>query len=759
MSDVLLCPSDSYTFFSEAHHTTSWLDHIITSSAMHSCITDAYIDYKYVSSDHLPLCCKTNIGTLAIPLVNNSDKTENVYGHKIKWDNVDDVLKRKYNLISCELLEKINVPKNVIHCNDPYCKNSEHIQEITDLYDNIIDVLIKSSCSLQTQAKQTPRHKKVPGWNDVCKQAHSEAREAFLMWRANGSKKQGVIYQIMCKSRAVFKSVLRQCRKEKDKHISDSLAKKHMSKDTRDFWKIVKKCTAHNIPKVADTIDGVSGKEKIIDVWKMYFENLLNANYNNNSTTDSNTNCEKNLNNVYVSPKEVKEAIKDLKAGKAAGYDGLNAEHFMFASDHIYVLLCLFFNVCILHGFLPDKFMDTVITPIVKDAKDDVTKLDNYRPIAVTCVCSKILEIVILKRLDEKLYTCDNQFGFKRKHSTDMAVFTFKQIINYYISLQSPVYICFLDASKAFDRINHEKLFQKLLNRKVDKIFCRLLMYWYCKQTYYIKWDGIMSDGFNVTNGVRQGGILSSALFNVYINGLSENLNASKVGCHFNDVCINHLMYADDGVLIAPSPNALQTMLDICETYGNTNDILYNSKKSVIMCIKPKECKSIYVPTFYLQGKPLSQVSCHQYLGVLINDSNTDNNDIERHTKATYINGNKIISYFKHCTANVKVQLFKTFCSNFYCSHLWTNYYKYTIDKANKAYKKVFSKLFSCTRGESITQKMILLTCNSFNVIRRKSIYNFRERILCSKNDIIATIRNSLFFIDFDYKNWLPVIY
>ena len=81
--------------------------------------------------------------------------------------------------------------------------------------------------------------------------------------------------------------------------------------------------------------------------------------------------------------------------------------------------------------------------------------MDNYRPIAITTVLSKVFEIAILGRYEHFLSTSCNQFGFKPGHSTDMAVYSLKHIVDYYSSQSSPVYICFLDASKAFDRINH----------------------------------------------------------------------------------------------------------------------------------------------------------------------------------------------------------------------------------------------------------------------------------------------------------------
>jgi hypothetical protein len=156
---------------------------------------------------------------------------------------------------------------------------------------------------------------------------------------------------------------------------------------------------------------------------------------------------------------EVNDAIIKLKSGKSPGVDTLYSEHFKLADKSLSVLLCLLLNSMIQHCFIPSCLMKTVIVPIIKDKKGILTCKDNYRPIAVTTVCSKLVETIILCRIENVLSTSDHQFGFKSKHSTDQCVYALKGIVQYYMQNNSPVYVCFLDASKAFDRINHWTLF------------------------------------------------------------------------------------------------------------------------------------------------------------------------------------------------------------------------------------------------------------------------------------------------------------
>ena len=77
--------------------------------------------------------------------------------------------------------------------------------------------------------------------------------------------------------------------------------------------------------------------------------------------------------------------------------------------------------------------------------------------------------------MDVYLFTSDNQFGFERKHSTDLCIYTVKSIIRYYSYYNNPVYTCFLNASKAFDRYNHWTMFKKLILRDVPIVIVCVL--------------------------------------------------------------------------------------------------------------------------------------------------------------------------------------------------------------------------------------------------------------------------------------------
>jgi hypothetical protein len=337
----------------------------------------------------------------------------------------------------------------------------------------------------------------------------------------------------------------------------------------------------------------------------------------------------------------------------------------------------------LVHGHLPSKMTDTVMVPLVKNKNNSLTDKNNYRPIALACITSKVFEKLLLSRCEQNLNTTGAQFGFKPKHSTDMAIYVLKQVLEYYSKNSSPVVISFLDASKAFDRLNHWTLFRKLLSRNVPLYIVRILMTWYTTQTVFVRWGSVLSSQFNISNGVRQGGILSPLLFNVYMDDLSKALQSLPVGCYMSDCLINHLFYA---CLISPSVKGMQCLLNKCSDYASDHDILFNTEKSVCMLIKSKKITFHNGPTLFLNNRKLVFVDQYKYLGCILTNTRSDVPDIKRQARAICVRANMLIRKFTLCSEDVKIKLFTTFCQNLYCAQLWSVFDKKTLEKLRVTY-------------------------------------------------------------------------
>ena len=483
-----------------------------------------------------------------------------------------------------------------------------------------------------------------------------------------------------------------------------------------------------------------TGDDNIALMWKNHYENLLNCVNNTEHRNTVLAKCADLSCSMYVcSPTEVSAAIKHLKPGKSSGPDGLSAEHFIYSHNSISVLLSMLFTCIINHGYMPGGLMNTVIVPLVKDKNGNLQDSNNYRPIALVNIMSKILEVIVLGVIETMICTYDNQFGFKKGHGTDLAVYALKNTIEYYKSYNSPVFVCFMDASKAFDRVNYWSLFHKLIERNVPMLFVRLLAYWYQYQMVMIRWESAISPSFTVTNGVRQGSILSPHLFALYVDDLSSDLNSCNNGCFINDISINHVFYADDLCILSPSAKGLQNLVDLCERYGIAHDIVFNPTKTQCLVFKPKGYK-LHCPKIALAGTVIDYTSKAKYLGVIIHESAIDHDDMLRQLRLLYVRGNTLVRKFGKCSHAVLTTLYRTYCENFYNIFLWFNFSKTMYNKVKVACNNVCRKVFNFSRRDSARGMFVSLGCDNFDVIYRKSIINFVHRMSTSGNTIIKAL-------------------
>ena len=199
-------------------------------------------------------------------------------------------------------------------------------------------------------------------------------------------------------------------------------------------------------------------------------------------------------------------------------------------------------------------------------------------------------------------------------------------------------------------------------------------------------------------------------------------------------------------VLLAPSAHPLQLLLNHCDTYATSHDIIYNTKKSVCMCIKPKQLKSTNDHVFELSGKNLKHVASHKYLGVNLTADRKDDTDIQQQCRNIYSRGNLLIRNFKNCNTEVKCHLFKTFCSNIYCSALWCNFTAESMRRLKVAYNRIFRILMCLEHRTSMSANFIARDMDPFVVILRKAIASFRKRVYNSDNILIRTVVDSGFF-------------
>ena len=367
---------------------------------------------------------------------------------------------------------------------------------------------------------------------------------------------------------------------------------------------------------------------------------------------------------------------------------------------------------------------------------------------------SKVFENIILHRLEEYLWTTDNQFGFKSGHSTDLCVYALTEFIEYLKRRSTSVYVAFLDASKAFDKINHRVLFKKLLNRGVPIYLVKVLCYWYQHQSMYVKWGSTLSSKFQVTNGVRQGGVLSPLLFNVYVNEPSELLNKSGIGGNMGGTIINHMLYAANICIVSLSSSGLQQLLNIYHDYCELHDLTFNAKKSMCMYFSIDMNKHCGLPVIYLGNSVCQFVKEVKYLGAMIHSSMKTTINVARQTRKFYMQANLLLRNFRYCPDDVKCTLFQSYCTNMYCCQLWFNSTKSSLIKLSTSYNSVLRRLLCISKPYSASNMFVSRGISSFAELLRKSIYRFKKQIELSLNTIITACLSPLIYISSPIRKW-----
>ena len=152
------------------------------------------------------------------------------------------------------------------------------------------------------------------------------------------------------------------------------------------------------------------------------------------------------------------------------------------------------------------------------------------------------------------------------------------ETIDYFLRNGSEVFVCMMDMTKAFDNVKHSILFRKLLTRGLPPIVIRLLIYEV--QVANVKWNGQCSDTFHIKNGVKQGSVLSTILYCVYVDKLFERLRRNKQGCWINGY-YGIAGYADDNALLSPSLDGLQEMINTHDEYAKEHNLTFSTNENV----------------------------------------------------------------------------------------------------------------------------------------------------------------------------------
>ena len=315
------------------------------------------------------------------------------------------------------------------------------------------------------------------------------------------------------------------------------------------------------------------------------------------------------------------------------------------------------------------------LLPIIKDKLSSINTSKNYRSIAISSLILKLLDWIILILYGEVLGVDQLQFAYQPGCSTTMCTWTVVETIDYFLRNDGEVFGCMMDMTKAFDLVKHSLLFKKLLDAGLPTIFIRLLIFIYSNQFANVSWDGSSSTIFNLSNGVRQGAVLSAILYCFYVNDLFKILRMNGTGCWINSNYFGIIGYSDDSFLLAPSLDSLQEMLNICEKYAETHNLTFSTDPNPDKC--KTKCLAFLkserpIRQVNLCGNPLPWVTHGKHLGNTIeNKINGMKRDI-MNKRATFIDkNNTLIQEFNFAHPKTKMEMNRIYNNHFTGSPIW----------------------------------------------------------------------------------------
>ena len=282
----------------------------------------------------------------------------------------------------------------------------------------------------------------------------------------------------------------------------------------------------------------------------------------------------------WLSVRKVNDAIANLSTG--VGFDGVHSNHLKFSSPLMIFVFCKFFYSCLIHNYITSSILAGVINPIIKNKAGNVRDSQNFREIMISSNFFKVFEYILLPFI-KQLPLSSYQFGYRSGSSTILATTLLKEAIDDYISDGGKVYTCFLDMSKAFEYVDHELLQNKLVCRGMPSYVVNMLRTIYSRTSVSVHVHGIFSNSWKICQGVRQGGVTSAFLFNLYIDDILTILSCCKVGCYLGINRINCQAYADDIVLLSPSVSSLQFLINKISFLLDGHKLCINTDKTVAM--------------------------------------------------------------------------------------------------------------------------------------------------------------------------------
>ena len=653
--------------------STAILGHFLWTQGMGNQVIDGgVLHLAENTSRHSPVWIKVEVSDIV------KNKEEVVITNKVSWNKSTEEMKENFTNNVSELIGSIPVPTGALACDDVKCQLEEHKDDLEEFTEMLIRAVNESArINLAwTGGSKSKKRKIVPGWDEIVKPYKDKSDFWSWLWRDAGKPLNCELHSIMKRARAQYHFSVRRCKTAVNEIRNNKLVGALIAGD-KDLFEAVKEYR-ESTKEVATVVDNNIEPHNIANHFGQQYKNLynqqeskvdmeglledLNHSILNNEIKYANT----------ITPKLVKEIITDkIKPNKSDVQQDFNSDCLKNCPEEFYRQLAGLFSALAVHGFVPAVLLLCAIVPLVKDTSGSLDDSSNYRGIAISSLFLKVWDWIIILLYSDDLSSDELQFGFKKNSSCSLCTWTVVETVNYYKRGGSEVFSCLLDCQKAFDTVEHLKIFQKLRQR-IPIIFVRIMLVIYIGQRCFVRWNQAESEIFSVQNGVRQGAVLSPLLFSIYVNELIQKLRESGIGCWIGSSYMGIIAYADDLIILAPRRDALQRMVKISETYMREHKILFSAKKTkcIYFANKNSDQKDI-IEQIEVAGKKIPWAASASHVGNSLHEDGTMDQDIKV-KRAQFIDDVQTLQQeFYKCHPEVQSKLTSLYCSSCYGSNTW----------------------------------------------------------------------------------------
>ena len=453
----------------------STIDHFcLKSNFVDFCIEASPIHMAENLSNHEPIFLNFKVENQNFE--NVGPELKNVVARPLwKIADQDDIHKFKIDLHSN--LSSIRLDNDVLTCNNAHCTNPAHLDYINTFSEALMSAIsISVESSIPFSDPNFTKRKCEPGWNHFVKPFCDTAKFWYSIWLSAGKPQNCVLHTIMKKTRNKFHFVLRKVRKIQNQKRKETFLSNIIENKVNNIFTEIRK-----MRKVVDSrapvVDGATGEKNISQTFKNIYEGVYNVN------RDDKAECFDYLDEInrdigeyecmstnLITLEIVKKVILNLNKGKGDVNYTWGSEALIHGVNELSPYLQLVFKIMLVHGHMPSLFSVCALTPLVKNKNASKSNSDNYRLIAISSLILKILDNVILALFGENFKSPFLQFGFQKNLSTTLCTWTMMETINFFTNRGSPMYVCLLDLTKAFDHVKHKILFEKLKS-KIPSIF------------------------------------------------------------------------------------------------------------------------------------------------------------------------------------------------------------------------------------------------------------------------------------------------